>query len=283
MASFTTGYYVPTSMSQSYVASKRNEEGTLKYKSAEQELGIQKQMALQNLEKNYETTIENAYASYLANQRGINTSAMGQGYKEIYKQAQEQQLLSDIAVANMNLANTRSEISANIAEAQKNIQAQEAQEVSNLNRVQGAMTQYLQYVKSLTGAGGKTALSAEDAKKEIDDLYETLFELSPKTLTDESGAQGLGFVDWIKTQLTGSEVDTAWGDWLFSGGLADFKTAVAKTRINTNKPAEKPTEKPTEKKPYNDKATNNTVDNNKSSDNKSGDSKPRRFGKSMLI
>lgn len=247
MASFTTGYYVPTSMTKSYVESKRDEEGTLKYKGAEQELGIQKQTALQSLEKNYATTIENAYASYLANKRGINTSAMGQGYKEIYKQAQEQQLLADIAEANMNLANTRSEISANIAEAQKNIQAQEAQEVSNLNRVQGAMTQYLQYVKSLTGEGGETALSVEDQNKNIDELYETLFELSPKTLTDESGAQGLGFVDWVRTQLTGSDIDTAWGDWLFGGGLADFKTMVAKTRALSGK-------KNTEKKPYNEKA-----------------------------
>ena len=72
-----------------YVAGKRTEEGTPVYEAASGVLGMQKQAAIQNLEKNYATTIENAYASYLANQRGIETSAMGQGYKQAYLEAQD--------------------------------------------------------------------------------------------------------------------------------------------------------------------------------------------------
>ena len=272
MASFTTGYYVPSSMSQSYVLSKRNESGTLKYPGAIQELGVQEQAALQDLQTNYASTIDNAYASYLANKKSINTSAMGQGYKELYQQAQEKQLLSDIAEANMNLSSARSQIRENAANAQANIQSQAQLETSYLNRTQGALTQYLQYVKSLTGANGELALSKEDQAKSVDDLYETLLGLSPKSLTDKSGAQGLGFTDWIRTQLGGSDEDTAWGDWLFGGGLYDFRTAVAKTRAAEGKPS-------TDKKPYNPNANN--IDNK----NDTTDKKPsgNGFGISMII
>jgi DNA-directed RNA polymerase subunit F len=247
MASFTSGYYVPSSRSKSYVESKRNEEGSLGYLSASQELDMQKQSALQNLEKNYASTIENAYASYLSNQRGLNASAMGQGYKELYQQMNEQQLLSNVAQSNMNLANTRQEISANIQEAQSNLEAQKNQEISNLNRAQGAMVQYLQYVKSLTNEAGESLLNEEQQKMEIDDLYETLLDLSPKTFKDTEGADALGFTDWATSQLKGTEEDTAFGDWLVGGGLADFRTMVAKTNA-VNKKLEEQT-----KKPYNEK------------------------------
>lgn len=256
MASFTAGYYVPSSLSQSYVLNKRDDSGTLKYQGAIQELGIQEQAALQDLENNYASTINNAYASYLANQKTINTSAMGQGYKELYQQAQEQQLLNDIATANMNLSSTRNQIRESVAEAQANVQSQAQLETSYLNRTQGALTQYLQYIKSLTSEDGSLILSEEDQAKTVDELYETLLGLSPKSFKDQTGAAGLSFADWVRTQLSGSTEDTAWGDWLFGGGLADFKNAVAKTeRLNSS------TSTNTNKKPYNPNATNTTKPN----------------------
>ena len=256
MASFATGYYVPSSMSQSYVLNKRDDSGTLKYQGAIQELGIQEQAALQNLESSYASTIENAYASYLANKKTINTSAMGQGYKELYQQAQEQQLLNDIATANMNLSSARNEIRNSIAEAQSNVQSQAQLETSYLNRTQGALTQYLQYINSLTGENGELVLSEEERAKTVDELYETLLGLSPKTFKDQTGVAGLSFADWVRTQLSGSTEDTAWGDWLFSGGLADFRNAVAKTeRLNSS------TDTNTNKKPYNSNTTNITKPN----------------------
>ena len=274
MASFTSGYYVPSSMSQSYVLNKRDDEGTLKYQGAIGELGVQQQEALQNLQKNYESTINNAYASYLANQRTVNTSAMGQGYKELYKQAQEQQLLDDIATANMNLANTRNEIAENVATAQTNVLSQAQLETSNLNRVQGALTQYLQYIKSLKNNVGEYLLSEEDQDKVIDDLYDTLLNYSSSTLQNYSdgASTGLGFTDWIRTQLSGSEEDVAWGDWLFGGGLADFRNMVAKTNAANKKPD-------AGKKPYNPNATNNSNNSN----NSNNTNKPSRWGNSMLI
>ena len=260
MASFATGYYVPSSMSQSYVLNKRDDSGTLKYQGAIQELGIQEQAALQNLESSYASTIENAYASYLANKKTINTSAMGQGYKELYQQAQEQQLLNDIATANMNLSSARNEIRNSIAEAQSNVQSQAQLETSYLNRTQGALTQYLQYINSLTGENGELVLSEEERAKSIDDLYDTLLSLSPKAYTDENNSQGLGFVDWVRTQLSGSTEDTAWGDWLFGGGLADFKNAVARSKKLGLGSTGSTTDTET-KKPYNPNATNTTKPN----------------------
>ena len=225
-----SNYYVPSSMSQSYVANKRNEDYSPTYLSAKQNVDIEKQGALQNLEKSYASTIENAYASYLANQRNINISAMGEGYKNLYREMQDKQLQENIATTNIDLAKTRAELETQATTAKAGIQEAENLEISNLNRVQSTMQQYLNYVKSLAGTEGAGPLTEEQQNMYIDDLYETLYNLPVKGYTDEKGNPALSYTEWIKSNLTGSEADTAWGDWLFAGGLTDFMTAVVKTR-----------------------------------------------------
>ena len=69
----TEGFFVPGSRTASYVKGKTNEYGASDYYSNVNELGIQKQAALQNLSDQYASTINNAYAAYLANQRNIMT------------------------------------------------------------------------------------------------------------------------------------------------------------------------------------------------------------------
>ena len=230
-----TGFYVPGSKSSSYVASKRNEEGSYLYDAAASEIGLQKQAALQDLEKNYATTVENAYASYLANQRAINTAAMGQGYKEAYEQAQQQQLATNIAEANLTAANARSQISQNAQEARSTLEQQFAAEAVNLDRVASSMNNYLTYIKSLSGKDNTMYLSEEDSKKSIDELYETLYGAQPQSLTDPEGNAGMPYLQWMEQQLK-TEEDRDWYNWLaYQGGWQDFTTAVQRSKI---KPAD---------------------------------------------
>lgn len=221
-----TNYYVPSSMSKSYVENKRTEEGTRGYLQSEQEVDIQKQAAIQNLEQQYNSTIENAYASYLSNQRNINMSQMGEGYKQLYRQMQEKELASNIAQTNLSAAQARQELTTQASKAKGDIQAMKEQEISNLNRVQNTMQQYLNYIKSVTNEAGEGLLTEEQQKMYVDDLYETLYDLPiEEGYTDTSGKQALRYSEWVRSNLTGSAEDTAWGDWLYSGGLQDFMNA----------------------------------------------------------
>lgn len=224
--------YVPSSMSKSYVESKRTPEGTRGYLQAEQELDIQKQSALQSLEKEYSSAIENAYASYLSNQRSIGLSKMGEGYKQLYRQMQEQELASNIAQTNLSTSKARQELGLQTEEAKSQLEQTKQAEISNLNRVQNTMQQYLDYVKSMQETEGIQLLTEEQQNMYIDDLYETLYNL-PVT-----GTNVARYSDWIRSNLTGSKEDTAWGDWLYSGGLQDFMNAVKQTRQLETKPKE---------------------------------------------
>lgn len=227
-----TNYYVPSSISKSYVENKRTEEGTRGYLQSEQEVDIQKQSALQNLEQQYSSTIENAYASYLQNQRNINMYTMGEGYKQLYREMQEKELASNIAQTNLSAAQARQELTTQTEEAKADIQAMKNLEISNLNRVQNTMQQYLNYVKSMQETEGLQLLTEEQQNMYIDDLYDILYTL-PTADTPVSS-----YSEWVKSNLTGSKEDIAWGDWLYSGGLQDFMNAVKRTKALETKPQE---------------------------------------------
>lgn len=243
------GFYVPGSRSGSYVSNKRDEEGSLLYETASSEAGIQKQAALQSLGENYAATIENAYASYLANQRDIRTSAMGQGYKEAYLEAQDKALVSNIAQSNLSLANARAELESQEQQAQSTLAEQYQTEVANLDRVANSMNDYLTYVKSLTGKDDPTSkyFTEEQEQLAVDDLYEQLYMAQPQGLLDEEGQAGKTYLEWIRSQLTNSEVDTNWSNWLFyQGGWQDFINSVNKSKepsvVTADKEADKQAE-----------------------------------------
>lgn len=221
------GFYVPNSISSSYVANKRNEQGSFQYDAAANAVGLEKQAALQTLGKNYATTIENAYSSYLSANRGVMGSNMGQGYKEAYLEAQQQELNAEIANANVNLANARAELNQQESEARAQIDKAFQQEVSNFDRVAKSMQDYLSYVKSLTSADGtSTYLPIEDYEKSVDDLYEVLFNAQPQGYLDAEGNMGQSFVQWVNSQLKDTSADTAWSQWLFGqGGYQEFLEA----------------------------------------------------------
>ena len=97
------------------------------------------------------------------------------------------------------------------------------------------MGDYLTYVKSLTGLSADKqtelkALTEEQEKMSLDELYGTLYNLDPKNLVDEEGVQGKRYSDWIKGQIKGTDEDTDWYNWLmYEGGLQDYKAMLDKT------------------------------------------------------
>lgn len=220
-----------------FVADKRTDAGLKMYNEASGEIGLQKQQALQNLRQNYASTIDNAYASYLASQRNINASAMGEGYKQAYLAAQDQALQQQIAQTNLSVAQSAQEIATQSAEAQSKLQEAYDAEVTNIDKVGSSMSKYLEYVKSLRGRtkDGQPddtvkAFTDYEEKLSADDLYERLTNLNPKDLYygDE---QGKSYVEWINSEIgeNANVTDANWRDWLlYGGGYQEFKDALAK-------------------------------------------------------
>ena len=234
------GFYVPGSVSSSYVANKRNEEDALIYETAASQVGIQKQAAIQQLEKDYAQTIENAYASYLAANRGLQGSQMGQGYKELYKQIQQQQLQENLAMTASEFNKQAVNIEQQEAQAQQQISAAFQKEVSYFDRLQQSMSDYFEYAKTLTDADGNSYFDPYELNESVDSMYDILSKAQPVGsydtegnyigYSDESGKMGMTYSQWIASQIGTSEEDTAWYQWFLGGGLNEFLNAPKKTR-----------------------------------------------------
>ena len=218
------GFYVPNSISSSYIANKRNGEGSLAYQSMANEVGLQRQAALQDLSQQYASTIENAYAAYLAGQRGIAGSAMGQGYKDAYMQNQQQAMMQQVAETNATAAKARQELAAQEADVQEQIQKQFEEEVSYFDRTAQLAGDYLSYLKTLVGQdGASTYISPEDSEKSVDVMYDVIFGAQPQGYLDAEGNKGLSYLQWVNQNLGKSSADNAYAQWLFGrGGYQDF-------------------------------------------------------------
>lgn len=218
------GFYVPNSISSSYVANKRNEEGSLGYQSMANEVGLQRQAALQDLGQQYATTIENAYAAYLAGNRGIMGSQMGQGYKEAYIKMNQENMMAQVANANATAAEARAELATQEADVQEQIQKQFEEEVSYFDRTAKSADEYLQYLKTLTGQDGTTTyLDPENYEKSIDEMYDVVFGAQPQGYLDAEGNKGLSYLQWVNQNLGETSADNAWAQWLFGrGGYQEF-------------------------------------------------------------
>lgn len=238
------GFFVPGSQSSSYVSSKRNEEGGYAYDSAAIDIGQQKQAALQDLSKTYESTIENAYASYLANQRNIATSAMGQGYQEAYNQLAQQNLINNITSTTQSLNQARLELEEQESAAREDLNTMFATETANLDKVVTSMDNYLTYVKGLSNSSSQGYLTEEQNNMTVDELYDVLFGAqpvgsydangNPQGFFDSEGNGGLSYSQWVHSQLNDSDMDQDWYNWLFyQGGWQDFQNALAKERNQT--------------------------------------------------
>ena len=234
------GFYVPGSVSSSYVANKRDEDGTLLYEGAANEIGIQKQAAIQQLEKNYAATVENAYASYLAANRGVQGSQMGQGYKELYKQIQQQQLQQNIASTTNEFNKQVMNVEAQEESAKQQIQERFQQEVSYFDRLQQSLGNYFEYVKTLTDADGNGYFDPYELNQSVDSMYDILGTAQPigqydaegnyTGYSDQDGKAGMTYSEWIANQMGTSDEDQAWYQWMISGGFNEFMNAPKSTR-----------------------------------------------------
>ena len=240
--SITKGFYVPSSRSSSYVASKRNEEGSYEYTSQAQDIGLQRQAALQDLSEQYGDVVENAYASYLANQRTINASAMGQGYKDAYEKMQQEQLVGNLAQAGMSAANARQQLDESALKAREQLDEQFALETTNLDKVGTSLDNYFEYLKNLTNQAGQNYLEAMgieyDENTKAQDIYNELYNSQAYILnedktpmfSDEEGNAGMSFLDYVNANLGDKQADTDWRDWLFyQGGWDSYLNALRKS------------------------------------------------------
>jgi len=244
----SSGFFVPNSVSSNYVANKKTDKGSYAWDDAVDETNLSKQVALQSVNKQYASTIDNAYSNYLAANRGVIGSNMGQGYKEAYVKTVKDQLAAQVQETNYTAANVRNEIGTNTNEAQQAIQDAYNTEVANMDRTYRYANDYLGYLKTLSGATDGTSkyLTPDQESLSIDDMYEHVFQAQPKDYLDENGNIGLSYSEWVNSQLKGTETDNQWAQWLFSqGGLQQSVKAAGKApKPYTKTPAPTSTDLP---------------------------------------
>lgn len=222
------GFFIPSSVSEHYVARQRTQGGGYRWDEAVDNVSLGQQAAIQNLNKEYSNTINNAYTNYLAANRGIRGSGMGQGYKDAYVQQAQIDQQTQIAQANLNSANVRNQINANANTQRLNIYEQYKAEAANMDRVSSTANMYLNYLKTLE-KDGTNFLTPEQEGYNLDMMYDTIFddELSAKikNFTDDKGDSAKGYVEWMEGNLKDTEADRAWAQWFRAGGYQQFKDA----------------------------------------------------------
>lgn len=239
------GFYVPDTLSDSFVSSKRTQEGNYAYEEQKNKVGLMEQKALQDLGESYSTSINNAYASYLANQRAILGSSMGEGFKQEYLQKQQESLMENVANANLSLAKARSEIEGEAESARSQIESQRLGEIEYLDRAIGSMQNYMNYLDSATAvlkdeAGNDvtrtylesaTGLTPEEYRKfNVDEYYDLLLEAQPRdySIGGDKTNPALSYYEWMRTQMKDTQADRDFEKWFYgSGGYEELKEALA--------------------------------------------------------
>ena len=225
------GFFVPNSIGENYVASKQTADGTNFWDKANDEVSLGKYAAVQSINKQYSTTIDSAYSSYLMASRGIKGSSMGEGYKDAYSQVLQDQLANQVAETGMNAASVRQELNQNAATMQDMIAKAYDTETANMDRVFNSANDYLTYLKSLSGSVDPTKkyLTADQEALSIDDMYETVFNAQPRDYIDQKGELAMSYLEWVNANLKGTDADNEWSKWLFSmGGFKQAQAGVKK-------------------------------------------------------
>jgi hypothetical protein len=230
------GFFVPNSMSSSYVANKRNESGSLAYDDAATQIGIQSQQAFAALNDQYSSVINNAYNAYLMGNRAISGSSMGQGYKEAYLAAQQEGLAGQVAEANLTAANMRGQIQSREAELQESLQQSFASEVQNYDRVGQLFQQYNEYLRGVHN-DEENYWNDEQMTQSADALYQNLsnaqFGIDSGWL-DADGNRAMSYLEYVNAQMKDTQADTRWKQWFFGmGGYQSFLSSVLKPKEPT--------------------------------------------------
>lgn len=236
------GYYVPSSFSANYVSNKKSDSGDYIYDSATNRAGIDAQRNLQQLNKQYNVTINNAYAQHLLANQGLKASTLGTGYKDAYVQRLQESVNSEIDQANVSVQSAKQSIFASLNQNLQGISAIQQQEVNNMRRMASSLEQYHNYVDTLIAREGGTRY-VEDQQFRLgeewtfEDNYNKLFETDAKRdiiskYVDENSFAGLSYEDWLRKYSGDSDDDTSWLDWVYSSGITQYKDFI-KNGINT--------------------------------------------------
>lgn len=226
----SSGFFVPKSISENFVSTQKGATGANVWDQAMAEIGLGKQAALQTINKQYNTTIADAYSQYLLANRGVSGSNMGEGYKEAYNNVLQAQLANQVAQANITAAGARQDVNTETGKQQAAIKSAYETEVANLDRVYSTANDYLAYLKTLTKSTDMNAkyLTPDQEALTIDDMYDTVFQAQPRDYIDSEGNLALSYIEWVNMNLKGTDADTSWGRWLVQGGLESAKAGVKK-------------------------------------------------------
>lgn len=238
------GYYVSKSYSANYVSNKKNDDGTYMYDSAINQSGITAQRNLQALNKQYNVTINNAFAQHLLANRGLKASVIGSGYKDYYVAKLQNSLLEDLNQTELSVADTKRSIFESLAQDVSQIGSMQLQEINNMRRMAGSLEQYHTYLQGLSNTNDFTAKYITDQGFKVgdeytfEDNYDKLFDqtINNKGIlsqyVDEYNQPGLAFEDWLRQNSGDSDQDTNWLDWAYSTGLLQYQDFI-KNGVNS--------------------------------------------------
>ncbi len=236
-----SGYYVPSSFSANYVANKKNADGTYTYDSAINRVGIDTQRNLQQLNKQYNVTINNAYAQQLMANRGLRASALGTGYKQAYVQQLQASLNQEVEQVSLSVAETKQNIFNNLTQNLNQVAAAQQQEIDNMRRMASSLEQYNTYLQGLTTLEGNTYTTDFGFREgSFEENYDKLFDQEINNsgilskYVDENNNVGLSFEDWLRQRSGTSSQDTSWLDWVYNGGYTQYRDFVT-DKINSLK------------------------------------------------
>jgi hypothetical protein len=237
-----SGYYVPSSFSANYINNKKSEDGTYVYDQAINEAGIGAQRSLQQLNKQYNVTINNAYSQHLLANKGLQASNIGTGYKEAFTQQLQNAAAENLQQTATSVQNVKQDIFSQLGSNLQQINTSKLQEINNMRRMASSLEQYHNYLQPLTkGIGGSKY--TEDNKFKVgnewtfEDNYNQLFDTQKGIVgnyVDEENNVGLSWEDWLRKNSGNSATDTAWLDWVYGGGADQFKNFIGyKSSLNT--------------------------------------------------
>ncbi len=220
------GYYVPSSFSANYVGNKKNEDGTNVYDSARNSVGIDAQRNLQQLNKQYNVTINQAHAGNLLANRGLRASTLGTGYKQAYAEQLQASVNNEINQAGLSVADAKQNIFNNLAGNLNQINMAQQQEMTNMGHMASTLEQYYGYVQGLTDEGMNKYTDTNkfdmSAGSTFEDNYTNLFSMNKGTVAnyfDENNNPALAYEDWLRQ----NEKDTNWLDWAYGGGMTQYQ------------------------------------------------------------
>jgi len=224
------GYYIPSAFSANYVSNKKNADGTYQYDSEVNRAGIDAQRSMQQLNKQYNVTINNAYAQNLLANKGLAASTLGTGYKEAYTQRLQESLNQEVEQSTLSVENAKFSIFEALGKNLSAIAGIQEQEIGNMRRMAGSLEQYHDYLKGLNGLSGGTYVEDQGFKIgdewTFEDNYDKLFGANKGTVSnyvDSYNSPGLSFEDWLRQNSGSGDDDINWLDWVYTSGMTQYK------------------------------------------------------------